>query len=225
MQRQMCFSVFFGFLAFLLAGFIIVFLPHDREVKSLGIFLLKLLPFVLTAFSIALVDCALLKQYRLVFPLLVSCFLTVFCIFIPKIFFYMDDFRKAYFFFQQMVPFIILTMILAYRLGGGSTPSVLRLAFVMLFLMISGIEDLAFLTVNRHTDPRFTPIPDIWFWASHMKVRLGHYPTRNEAYVFIAVHIGLSIFIGLYSFKLLARFKKFFGITESEHSLNTDGPF
>jgi hypothetical protein len=205
----MQFCIFFGLLAVLSSAFIVLFLPHDRETKNLGIFILKLLPFIFSSFSIALIDVDLIKKFKLVYPVLVACFLFVFCILIPKIFFYMDDFKKAYFFFQMMVPFIILSIVLAYRLGGASPGTTLRLAFVMLCFMISGIEDLAFLVINRHTDPRFTPIPEIWTWASHMKVRLGHFPTRYEAYAFIAFHILLGIFIGVYPFKFLKRFNRF----------------
>jgi hypothetical protein len=64
-----------------------------------------------------------------------------------------------------------------------------RMAWAMLLLMISGIEDLTFLLVNDHTDPRFTSIPDRWEWATHMRVRLGFYPTKYQAYAFIAVHV------------------------------------
>ena len=208
MKRHMKFSLLFGTLAVLLALYIVLFLPHDREVKSLGLFLFKLLPFLLAVFSIALLDVDLVKRLRLVIPALAFCFLVVFCIFVPKIFFYLDEFPKVYYLSLMMVPFIILTITLAYRLGGGTTGDTLRLAFILLCFMLSGIEDLAVLKVNHPTDP----IPEIWEWASHIKVWIGHYPTKYEAYAFIVFHIGLAIFIGLYHFKFFRRFKNFFGV-------------
>jgi hypothetical protein len=204
----MKFSLFFGVLALFLGGFIIIVLPHDREVKSLGIFLFKLLPFIFAALSIALLDVDLVKRVKLIFPFLVMCFLVMFCIFIPRIFFYLEDFPKVYYLFLMLMPFIILTITLAYRLGGGTTGDTLRLAFILLCFMLSGIEDLAVLKVNHPTDP----IPEVWEWASHIKVWIGHYPTKYEAYAFIAFHIGLAIFIGLYPFKSFRRFKNFFGV-------------
>jgi hypothetical protein len=65
----------------------------------------------------------------------------------------------------------------------------------MLLLMLSGLEDLAFLVVNPHTDPRWTSIPEVWTWASHMKVFIGHAPTKYEAYGFIAVHTALALLV------------------------------
>ena len=38
-------------------------------------------------------------------------------------------------------------------------------------------------------------IPKVWFWADHMKIFLGHYPSKNEAFVFIAVHVVLALLI------------------------------
>ena len=90
---------------------------------------------------------------------------------------------------------MILSLALAYRLGGGEGSGVRRLAYAMLLLMLSGLEDLAFLTVNPHTDPRWTPIPEVWSWASHMTVFLGHPPTKYEAYGFIAAHVALAALV------------------------------
>ena len=47
-------------------------------------------------------------------------------------------------------------------------------------------------------DPRFWPIPEVWTWASHMTVFLGHPPTKAEAFGFIGVHLvlaGLVLFL------------------------------
>lgn len=87
-----------------------------------------------------------------------------------------------------LVPVIILTMLLSFRLGGGQTQPIVRLGTALILLQLSGLEDLAFLLLH---DVR--PIPEVWTWASHMTVFLGHAPSRTEAYAFIAVHVLLAI--------------------------------
>ena len=51
-----------------------------------------------------------------------------------------------------MLPYTILALVLCYRLGGGIASQCRRLAYGTLLLMLSGLEDLAFLTINAHTD-------------------------------------------------------------------------
>jgi hypothetical protein len=170
-------------------------LPHDREVKSLGIFLFKLLPFVFATEAIARLDVELARRLHLVRILIPAAFCVFFLYFVPKIFFYLDDFPTVYYHILVLTPIIIMSLTLAYRLGGGTAANVRRIAYAMLLIMVSGLEDLAFLKVNHHTDPRWATIPDVWTWASHMTVFLGHPPTKNEAFAFIAVHVVLVVFV------------------------------
>lgn len=178
-----------------LAAYIWLGMPHDREVKSLWIFLFKLLPFVLAAEAIARLDVALFHRLRMARVLLPICFAVFFLFFVPKIFFYGGDHPNLYYHVLTLTPFIILSIALAYRLGGGLASTTRRLAIGMLLIMISGAEDLAFLTVNDLRGTDFHPIPEVWTWASHMKVRLGHYPSKYEAFGFIAVHLALAAFV------------------------------
>jgi hypothetical protein len=170
-------------------------LPHDRVVKSLGIFLFKLLPFVFATEAIARLDVELARRLHLVRVLVPVAFCVFFLYFVPKIFFYLDDFPTVYYHILVLTPIIIMSLTLAYRLGGGTPGNVRRIAYAMLLIMVSGLEDLAFLKVNHHTDPQWATIPDVWTWASHMTVFLGHPPTRNEAFAFIAVHVVLVLFL------------------------------
>ncbi|GGM45364.1 hypothetical protein ACFFX1_43245 [Dactylosporangium sucinum] len=170
-------------------------LPHDREVKSLGIFLFKLVPFVFAIEAIARLDLELARRLHLVRILVPAAFCVFFLYFVPKIFFYLDDFPSVYYHILVLTPIIISALVLAYRLGGGGAGEVRRLGYAMLLVMLSGLEDFAFLTVNDHTEPPWNTIPAVWDWASHMTVFLGHPPTRNEAYAFIAVHVVLALFI------------------------------
>jgi hypothetical protein len=176
-------------------------LPHDREVTSVGTLLFKLTPFGFATAAIALADDAALRRWRLHLIAIPAAFLLFFLYFVPRVFFYSGsdgDFPRLYYHMLTAIPLIILALALSFRLGGGKPSTTARLAAGMLLLMLSGLEDLAFLVVNPHTDPRWTPIPEVWTWASHMTVFLGHPPTRSEAYAFIAVHVvlaGLVLFL------------------------------
>jgi hypothetical protein len=205
-------SLIFGALALALTYYVLCHMPHDRVVKSLGVFLLKLAPFVAASLSIATLDVSFLRKERLGMMVVYALFLIIFCVFVPKIFFYHETFERLYYTILMMVPLIILALTFSFRLGGGSPLDTLRMSFGLLFLMISGIEDLAFLTINKHTDPRWATIPEIWDWASHIKVRLGHYPSKYEAYIFICVHVGIALFILFYPFKLLKKLNDYLRI-------------
>ncbi|MFC9161395.1 hypothetical protein ACFTZ8_11255 [Streptomyces fungicidicus] len=181
-------------LAAVFAGIVWFAMPHDREVKSLGILLFKLVPFVLATEAIAQLDPVWAQRIRLhlVVPV---CFLVYFCYFVPKIFFVAENHPELYYYILTLTPFVILSLVLAFRIGGGAAHLVRRLSYAMILLMLSGLEDLAFLTVNDHTDPAWQTIPEVWTWASHITVFLGHPASKYEAYAFIAVHVLLALFL------------------------------
>lgn len=194
LRRNAAFLILTG-LAAACAAIVWFVLPHDREVKSLGIFLFKLLPFVFATEAIARLDVALFRRWHLVRVFAPAVFCVFFLYFVPKIFFYLDDFPSVYYHVLVLTPIVIVSLAMMYRLGGGTPGNVRRIAYALLLIMVSGLEDLAFLTVNDHTEPPWNTIPEVWTWASHIKVFLGHYPTRLEAYVFIAVHVVLVVFV------------------------------
>lgn len=202
-RRQQGFAIFVT-LALTSAAFVWFGLPHDREVKSLWIFLVKLLPFVFAAEAVARLDVDWARRIRLPLLLIPPAFLLYFLYFVPKIFFYgaevdgtKDAYYNLYYTVLTLTPLVILSLVLAYRLGGGAAAMVRRLSYGMLLLMLSGLEDLAFLTVNHHTDPAYKHIPEVWKWASHMTVFLGHAPTKYQAYAFITVHVALALAVFL----------------------------
>ena len=215
-SRQMRFCYGFGFGALALGLYALLFMPAEDEVKSLGGFLFKLTPFCLAAISISLLDPGIVTRYRLAVPALFLCFGVYFFVYVPKMFFdvHFNSAEGLYYMTLVIVPFLILSLTLAFRLGGGGTGTTLRLAFGLLLLMLSGLEDLAFLTLNPHAPGKWSPIPEVWDWPSHMIVRLGHAPSKYEAFAFIAVHVGLAFFVAFYPFKWLARLKPFFGLEE-----------
>ncbi|HEY2958682.1 MAG TPA: hypothetical protein VGM21_10825 [Actinomycetota bacterium] len=173
-------------------------LPREREVASAWELLAKLVPFVLATEAIARMDRDLVRRRWLARVALPAAFLVFFCWFVPRIFYYNQQFDRLYYYVLTLTPFVILALALAFRLGGGAPGEVRRVAYASLLLMLSGLEDLAFLVLTPHTDPRFWPIPEVWSWASHMTVFLGHPPSRAEAFAFIAVHLvlaGLVLFL------------------------------
>ncbi|MGX7826270.1 hypothetical protein ACTG9Q_14370 [Actinokineospora sp. 24-640] len=165
--------------------------PHEKELPSLWVLLVKLIPFVLAVEAIAAMDLAEVVRRRIALAAIPVCFLVFFTYFVPKIFFG----EGVYYLILTLTPFLILSFVLAYRLGGGTGGTVRRLGYACLLLQLSGLEDLAFLTINPHTDPKWTPIPEVWSWADHMTVRVGHELTKNEAFVFIGVHVVLAVLV------------------------------
>lgn len=165
--------------------------PHEKELPSLWVLLVKLIPFVLAVEAIAAMDLTEVVRRRIALAVIPVCFLVFFTYFVPKIFFG----EGVYYLILTLTPFLILTFVLAHRLGGGAGGTARRLGYGCLILQLSGLEDLAFLTINPHTDPKWTPIPEVWSWADHMTVRVGHELTKNEAFVFIGVHVVLAILV------------------------------
>jgi hypothetical protein len=198
MKKDDKIAIITGILAVIIGLYCIIYLPQDRVVRNLGIFLLKILPFALGAICISYLNTKFIYKFKLVFPSLFIGFLVIFCVFVPKIFFYLDDYYTVYYLTLIEIPFLILLLTYTFRLGGGSTSNCLRLAFSLLLIMQSGIEDLAFLKINPHTDPQWATIPDVWTWASHIAVIIGHYPTKYEAYAFIGISLALAIFIAFF---------------------------
>jgi hypothetical protein len=184
------------------SGILTLALPHEREVSSLLEFVLKLIPFICGVEAIAQFNPRWLSQRWLAPVLVPLTFLIYFGYFVPRNFYWggvrvedPDAFGSLYYNILLLTPFIILSLCLAYRLGGGAKTTVRRLGIGMLLVMVSGIEDLAFLTVNDLSGTPFSPIPDVWTWPSHMKVRIGHWPSKNEAFAFIALHLLAAGFV------------------------------
>ncbi|HEX6870567.1 MAG TPA: hypothetical protein VF163_05665 [Micromonosporaceae bacterium] len=185
-----------GAVAVALAATVYFGMAQGREISSVWVLLAKLTPFVAASIAIGWLDRDWAARLRLPLILPPLTFLVFFCYFVPKIFFYSDGpFDKLYYTVLILVPFIILSLVLAMRLGGASTSTVLRLAAAMILLQLSGIEDLAFLTVNDLSGTPYSPIPEVWTWADHITVFLGHPASKYEAYAFIVGHLVLAVLV------------------------------
>jgi hypothetical protein len=182
-----------------LAAAVYLSTPRGHGLSSLWVLLFSLTPFAAATVAIAWLDQPWARRLRLPLILPPLCFLIFFAVFVPYVFVlfgrndfdrYYDDLYNAQ---LMVVPFVILALVLSIRLGGGSRSTVVRLAAAMLLLQLSGIEDLAVLLIRDLGEPNPRPIPQVWDWADHMAVRLGHHPSKYEAYVFIAVHLAAAV--------------------------------
>jgi hypothetical protein len=195
MRRQHLLSLALSAAAAVSAALVWLLTPHEQQLDSVWVLLAKLVPFVLATEAIAVLDVDLVRRLRLGLIVPAAAFAVFLGYFAPRIFFLASwgTFSELYFLVITMLPYTILALVLCYRLGGGVAAHCRRLAYGALLLMLSGLEDLAFLTINPHTDARFTSIPERWDWASHINVFFGRSVTKEEAYAFIAVHVVLAL--------------------------------
>jgi hypothetical protein len=170
-------------------------MPHTREIPNVGVLLVKLLPFVLAVEAIARMTLGERTRRIVAAVAIPICFLIYFANFVPRIFFAHNQGQSIYYLLLTVTPFLILSMVLSYRLGGGASGMTRRLGYAMLLLQLSGLEDLAYIKLNPQTDPDFISIPAVWTWADHMSVFLGRPLTKNEAFVFIAIHVVLAVLV------------------------------
>jgi hypothetical protein len=169
--------------------------PHQKAIPNVWVLLAKLVPFILATEAIAAMRFSKDTMRKISLASTPLCFLVFFTFFVPQIFFAAANEKSFYYLVLTLTPFIILSLTLAHRLGGGTPGTARRHGYAMLLLQLSGLEDLAFLTINPHTDPAWTPIPEVWTWADHMTVRLGHPATKYEAFTLIAVHVILAVLV------------------------------
>lgn len=182
-------SVVLGVLAAGTAFAVHELVPND--VENLGSFLFALIPFVLAAEAVAAFPRSW-ARLRLVPAFLATLtFVVMMGGFAPLMFgrFVEEDFDGFYALMRMVMPFFILAVALALRLGGGTGGQVRRTTYASLLVMLSGLEDLMFQIWAGN------PIPDRWDWAEHITVRLGHVASQNEAFVFIGVHLLLALLI------------------------------
>ncbi|WP_336204420.1 hypothetical protein [Nonomuraea sp. LPB2021202275-12-8] len=189
-------ALLLGALTVALAAVVRFVIPYEREISSIWMLLVKLTPQLAAFASVAWIDVAWARRLRLHLVALPAIFLGFLCYFVPATFMTALDmvdgtavFEDLYLHVVVFVPFIMIALVLAYRLGGGSREGVLRLGAAMTILQMSGLEDLVAVVLNSRLDG----IPEVWDWAHHITVRLGHVATRTEAYAFIAVHVVLAV--------------------------------
>ena len=204
-------SLFFFIVAVGVTVFILRWKYNAVEIANVGVFFTKLLPFFLALFGIAYWPKEWLKPPKDILLIFLA-FGVMFCFFIPKNFFYYWNPNHAghYLNMQMFVPFIILSLLFAYKIGGGKKREVIVLGLVSILFMLSGIEDLAYI-INAIALGNMKSIPDSWFWAHHINVFFGHIVNKKEALIFIGVHwvlMAAVVYFGYGYRKLAGAFKK-----------------
>ncbi|MER7368210.1 hypothetical protein [Nonomuraea wenchangensis] len=198
MIRANLVTLVMGVVAVALAGLVRFVLPYEQDITTLWGFLVKLTPQLAAIVAVAWLDVETARRLRLHLVVLPALFLGFLLYFVPATFIRAMDiedgsgtFEDLYLHVVVFVPFLIVALLVAYRLGGGSREGVLRTGAAMSILHVSGLEDLVAVSMNRRLDG----IPEVWAWADHITVRIGHPATKVEAYAFIAAHVVAALLV------------------------------
>jgi hypothetical protein len=174
---------------------VMVVLPPDQTLDNLGEWLFKISPF-----AFAVVAVALFPQVR-VAPALIGLGVFGYMSFVDtemvlRIQEYgrtaeaEGSFQPVYQFELFVTTFIVLFALLAYRLGGARTASVLKVGVASILVVVSGLNDLTFWALNDVWSAGARP--DELAWASHIVVFVGGPPSVATAVVFLLVHLVLA---------------------------------
>jgi hypothetical protein len=175
--------------AAVLAGLIMVVLPPDQTLDNLAEWLFKLSPFLLAVVAVATFPRGRFGPALVVIGVL-GYMSYVDTALILRVLSYGDTgkFSVVYQFQLFVVTFIVLFGLLAFRLGGARTATVLKVGAAGVLIVISGLNDLTFWAMNDWSDGR----PDTLDWASHISVFTGGPPSVATAVVFLVVHLVLA---------------------------------
>lgn len=178
-----------------LAGLILVALPPKQTLSNLFDWAFRLSPFVL-----GVVTVALLPRWRsgpallLLAPIFYMGFLDTGLVLRILRFGAAPDeqqsgaFQAIYQWSLLTATFVVLFGLLAYRMAGARTTSVLKLGIASVLVVISGLNDLTFWLTYDWPDGR----PSHLHWASHITVFVGGPPGVATAVVFLVVHLALA---------------------------------
>lgn len=197
--------------AAVMTAMVLFVLPPDRVLHNLADFVLKVSPVVFAVIAIALFP---QSQKDIWAPLLVLVGSAFFLGAIDSSSFIQvsqlvdaaqTDHAQAqfavYYRFTTFVDaFVVLFGLLAYRLGGGSTRTVLRLGAASVLLLVSGLNDLTMWAMYAWPGG---VRPDAFSWASHVAVFIGRTPLLSDMVYFVAIHLCLAL--GIVVVPLLAR--------------------
>lgn len=174
---------------------IMVVLPPDQTLDSVAEWLFRLSPFPLAVLAVSL-----FPRNRFT-PVLLVLAVVVYMGFLDtemvlRILAYGDApeadqpaaFQPVYQFELFTVTFVVLFALLALRLGGARTTTVLKVGAAAVLVVISGLNDFTFWATYSWPNGR----PERFEWASHMIVFLGGPPTAPVAAVFTIAHLALA---------------------------------
>ncbi|WP_197321940.1 hypothetical protein [Saccharomonospora sp. NB11] len=183
--------------AAVLALLIMVVLPPDQTLDNVGEWLFKISPFLFAVPAVALFP--KVKAGPALLALAVIAYMsyidTEMVLRIQEYGRTVDTdpgaFEPVYQFELFIVTFIVLFALLAYRLGGARTTTVLKTGIASILLVIAGINDLTFWALNEVWSAGSRP--DALAWASHIVVFVGGPPSVVTAVVFMLVHVALAV--------------------------------
>lgn len=177
---------------------VMVVLPPDQTLDNLGEFAFKLTPFVCAVLTVAL-----MPRWKRAAPWLFGLAVVVYMSYLdtelvlriqeygrtaltPE-----GTFAPIYQFELFITTFIVLFALMAYRLGGARTATVLKTGVAAVLVVISGLNDLTFWAINEVWAAGTKP--ETLHWASHMIVFVGGPPSVPTAVVFLLVHLALAV--------------------------------
>lgn len=177
--------------------FIWLFMPHNSELDSLWVMLFKIAVFVLICLGIAFFP----NQFKYGYLLVSLPFFGFLGYILPRISYFgffggeilADEALTGElytFLYLLLYPGIVLAVCFAYRMGGGSPGSTLKIALNGIVLIFSGFLDVLWPLVNP------VELPAV-IYAQHIKVVLGHFATYREAVIFTLLHIPILIAVNL----------------------------
>ena len=182
-----------GFMVLGSIGFLTVYflLPHESEIDSPLQVIYKLVVYLLIACGVA----SFPNRPRWLYLLLLAPLLGFLGYIIPRISYlgfvalpegHPDADGEFYtYLYLMLYPAIVLSIALAYRLGGGSPGNCLKIVLSGTILIFSGFLDLLWFLVNP------TGIPETLENAHHIELILGHYPSYVEGIWFALAHLPL----------------------------------
>ncbi len=175
--------------AAVLAALIMVVLPADQTLDNLAEWLFKLSPFLLAVVSVATFPRGRFGPALVVVGVLAYMgYLDTALILRVLEFRERGEFAVVYQFQLFVVTYIVLFGLLAFRMGGARTATVLKVGVAGVLIVISGINDLGFWVMNDWPEGA----PSTLDWASHIIVFTGGPPSVPTAVVFLLVHLVLA---------------------------------
>jgi hypothetical protein len=183
-----------GLAGALLTLLIMVVLPPDQTIDSVGEVGFRLSPLLLAVLTIAGFPRHPGFGLALLGLLVIGYMGVVDTLNIIRVFDFADAtdqaaaFPQLYQFTIFVNAFTVIAVLFGYRLGGAPAARVLKAGVAAVLVVISGLNDLSFYYANQWPDGR----PARLDWASHIEVFVGGPPTPAVAIGFCLVHLGLA---------------------------------
>jgi hypothetical protein len=167
--------------------------PHQREIEAPWQLAIKLVAFVCLCGAIAFLPWVAGRLYGLLYFSFIFFVAYIF----PRIgYFYFVDVEKAEagsFYTHQFLlsyPGIVLTVVAAFRLGGGTPGRCLKIAATGMLIILSGLLDVMWWLVNPVDVPETIDAP-------HIVILTGGPISFGATIVFVLAHIPLIVGLNL----------------------------